>query len=196
MGGCRQPVWIASVRDTIEELVFLPEQEIFAQGDIGDAMYLVREGTVTIWVGEASNPTILASLANGSIFGEAALMNGAPRMAHARSGPRGCVVVMVPRAAFLAKMEKSDPMVVAVARLLIDTMRTANGEVSTLKKKVEESELAITPLRTQAATLRPEAEAVTSQLDRARRENAELRKIVVGFIEQKKAKAAAGATKA
>lgn len=181
------------MRESIEDLVFLPDQEVFAQGDHGDAMYLVREGAVIIWVGKADNPTVLATLTKGTIFGEAALMNDAPRMAHAKSGPRGCVVVSVPRAAFMAKMDKSDPMVVAVARLLIDTMRTANGEVSALRKRTEESEARLVPLREEAATLRPAVAAARSAYEQARRENADLRKLVLGYIEEKKARAGGSA---
>jgi CRP/FNR family transcriptional regulator, cyclic AMP receptor protein len=191
--GGGQASWVVVLRDTIEEMVFLPEQEIFAQGDHGDAMYLVREGAVVIWVGTSASPTLLATLSQGSIFGESALMNDAPRMAHAKSGPRGCAVVAVPRAAFTAKMDKSDPMVVGVARLLIDTMCTANGEVGRLRARKAELEGTVLPLRQEAATLRPAVVAARSALAQAQRENTELRKVVLSYIDKKKARGSGGA---
>jgi len=56
---------------------------IFAQGDEGDAMYLIQEGAVDIVAGTKNQRVTLASLFNGQYFGELSLLDGAPRSATA-----------------------------------------------------------------------------------------------------------------
>jgi CRP/FNR family cyclic AMP-dependent transcriptional regulator len=56
---------------------------IFAQGDEGDAMYLIEEGAVDIVAGSGNQRVTLASLFTGQYFGELSLLDGAPRSATA-----------------------------------------------------------------------------------------------------------------
>ena len=58
---------------------------IFAQGDEGDAMYLIEEGAVDIVAGTGTQCVTLASLFSGQYFGELSLLDGAPRSAMARA---------------------------------------------------------------------------------------------------------------
>ena len=56
---------------------------IFAQGDEGDAMYLIQEGAVDIVAGSGNQRVTLASLFGGQYFGEMSLLDGATRSATA-----------------------------------------------------------------------------------------------------------------
>lgn len=56
---------------------------IFAQGDEGDAMYLIEEGAVDIVARSGAQRVTLASLYGGQYFGELSLLDGAPRSATA-----------------------------------------------------------------------------------------------------------------
>jgi CRP/FNR family cyclic AMP-dependent transcriptional regulator len=56
-----------------------PGEEIFAEGDSGDALYLVLEGKVRIHKGERE----IAQLGERECFGEMALLDAAPRSASA-----------------------------------------------------------------------------------------------------------------
>ncbi len=58
--------------------------EVFAQGDAGDALYLVSRGTVSIRLpGQGSHSHRIAAFGPGVIFGEMSLLEGKPRSATA-----------------------------------------------------------------------------------------------------------------
>ena len=56
---------------------------VISQGDAGDGMYIVMEGTVKVVQkdDDGINHVIAESLSAGTYFGEMALINDAPRMA-------------------------------------------------------------------------------------------------------------------
>lgn len=57
---------------------------LFKQGDEGDAMYLIEDGRVRIFINDAEGDEVtLAELAGGDFFGEMAILDGKPRSAHA-----------------------------------------------------------------------------------------------------------------
>jgi CRP/FNR family transcriptional regulator, cyclic AMP receptor protein len=57
---------------------------IFEQGDEGDAMYLIEDGRIRIFINdEEGDEVTLAELAGGDFFGEMAILDGKPRSAHA-----------------------------------------------------------------------------------------------------------------
>jgi uncharacterized membrane protein len=56
---------------------------VFAQGDEGDAMYVIEDGAVDIVAGSGKHKVILASLFRQQYFGELSLLDGAPRSATA-----------------------------------------------------------------------------------------------------------------
>ncbi|HEU4732788.1 MAG TPA: DUF1003 domain-containing protein [Kofleriaceae bacterium] len=58
-------------------------QTVFAQGDEGDAMYVIEDGAVDIVAGSGRQKVILASLFKQQYFGELSLLDGAPRSASA-----------------------------------------------------------------------------------------------------------------
>lgn len=54
---------------------------VFAEGEPGDAMYLIRSGQVIVIKGSLDSPTILGYRGPGEIIGEMALLEGQPRSA-------------------------------------------------------------------------------------------------------------------
>ncbi|MEE8368472.1 MAG: cyclic nucleotide-binding domain-containing protein, partial [Thermoanaerobaculia bacterium] len=82
------------------EEVFAPGKTIFKEGEIGEKMYIVADGSVMIsksipGVGEEA----LAFLERGDYFGEMALIDQRPRSADARSHPeKGATILALPHA--------------------------------------------------------------------------------------------------
>jgi ABC-type bacteriocin/lantibiotic exporter with double-glycine peptidase domain/CRP-like cAMP-binding protein len=66
----------------VETLELEPGQALFHEGDAGDAMYLVRNGTLKI-VKESLGGQLLGHKTAGSLLGEMALLNDEPRSAAA-----------------------------------------------------------------------------------------------------------------
>jgi uncharacterized membrane protein len=56
---------------------------VFAQGEQGDAMYLIEDGAIDIVAGTVKQQVVLTSLFKQQYFGELSLLDGAPRSASA-----------------------------------------------------------------------------------------------------------------
>ena len=97
---------------------FSPGDVIFAEGDRGDAMYVVRNGEVTI----ERRGTVMETVGGGGVFGEMALIDGSPRSATVR--PRtACEVVPINEKSFLFLVHETPYFVMAVMRTLAARLR-------------------------------------------------------------------------
>lgn len=81
-----QSVELLSQKITLE--YYPANRQIFKQGEQGEAMYIIKKGQVRIYQGDDDKPydqTILATLSDGSFFGEMALVNEEERIASAKT---------------------------------------------------------------------------------------------------------------
>src|SRR5688572_10646727 len=65
-------------------VTFEPGQEVFREGDVGDALYIVQEGEVEL-IAAAARGRAPIVLGPGEFFGEASVLEGRPRGATARA---------------------------------------------------------------------------------------------------------------
>ena len=97
---------------------FRPGQLIFREGEESNCAFVIESGTIDI-VRETDDGRVkLATLSAGSIFGEMAMINGAPRMASAYAGDSASLVV-VKEEDLRAKIEKTDPFIARLLALLV-----------------------------------------------------------------------------
>ena len=75
------PTTLSEVADKMALEKYPAGTVIVRQGDVGDKFYLIRSGAAKVTVDDGSGPRPLATLDQGDIFGEAALMSGDPRNA-------------------------------------------------------------------------------------------------------------------
>jgi hypothetical protein len=66
----------------LQHRVFVPDERIFRAGDYGDCLYLIHSGQIAILT--ADNKPI-ATLSQGAVFGEVALISDGPRTATAKA---------------------------------------------------------------------------------------------------------------
>jgi CRP/FNR family transcriptional regulator len=66
---------------------------VFAESDLGKAMFVVIEGEVRI-VADADGGQVLATVGAGEVFGELALVDGLPRSAGARCAQDSTLLVI------------------------------------------------------------------------------------------------------
>lgn len=86
----------------VHERKFLEHEVIFDEGDEGQAIYIVFDGSVLICrQGDTGKP--IAVLERGGFFGELALLDDAPRMAQARAA-ENCTLIVMFRGDFLKLM--------------------------------------------------------------------------------------------
>ena len=77
-----------AAHEVLEQFTYLDRKSgalLFRAGDEGDAMYIIEEGTVRIFVrAKDGHEVTLTELQRGDFFGEMALLDGKPRSADAR----------------------------------------------------------------------------------------------------------------
>ena len=62
--------------------IFKKDEVIFKQGDMGDRLFIVKEGMVRIFIVDNDNEETIAVMKPGDIFGELSLYDTQPRSAH------------------------------------------------------------------------------------------------------------------
>jgi CRP-like cAMP-binding protein len=94
---------------------------VFAEGDKGDKMYVVRSGEIEI----ERNGKVIETLPPGGIFGEMALIDGSPRAATARA-KTDCEVAPISEKSFLFLVHETPFFAVSVMRALAERLRRSN----------------------------------------------------------------------
>ncbi|OJX67244.1 cyclic nucleotide-binding domain-containing protein [Magnetospirillum sp. 64-120] len=107
-----------AVNNVLERRFIAAGETIFKEGDSGSVAYIVQSGMVELWCGR----TCIAELGENAIFGEMALIDGAPRMATAKART-DINVIILPRAVFEGKLEGVDPFVIKLIGILINNVR-------------------------------------------------------------------------
>jgi CRP-like cAMP-binding protein len=110
-------------------------ERIFNRGDVGEEAYIVMRGQIDIRLQESSPP--IATVTNGKIFGELAILDGAPRNALAIVA-QPSILLVVKRAALndLIQREPHLGMIVMrnIAIDLSNKLRQTNIAISAQKK--------------------------------------------------------------
>jgi CRP-like cAMP-binding protein len=91
---------------------------VFAEGDKGDVMYVVRSGEVDI----VKNNKVMETLGPGGVFGEMALIDGSPRVATVRA-KTDCVLAPINEKSFLFLVHETPYFAIAVMRTLANRLR-------------------------------------------------------------------------
>lgn len=71
--------------ELITEVRLVPGDELFAEGDEGDAAYVIKEGEIAIIKSSGGREVLLAVRKQGEVIGEMSLLEAAPRFASGRA---------------------------------------------------------------------------------------------------------------
>ncbi|EME69872.1 cAMP-binding protein [Paramagnetospirillum caucaseum] len=112
----------------LDRRVVHPGSFVFKEGDSGDQAFIIQTGAVELLRGE----TVIAELSANTIFGEMALIDGAPRMASARARTETTLIV-IPRAMVDAKLKGVDPFVIKLLGILVQNVRSMAGKLGESK---------------------------------------------------------------
>jgi CRP-like cAMP-binding protein len=91
---------------------------IFQAGDVGDFMYVVKEGTVQI----AVQDRVVDTLGAGSVFGEMALIDDLPRAATATTVTE-CKLVLIDRRRFGFLVQQTPYFALQLLRIVSSRLR-------------------------------------------------------------------------
>ncbi len=73
----------SSLAENLKTVDYPKETVIFNAGDKGDSFYVIKKGTVNVFINapDSDDKVILSNLTEGDYFGEMALLTGEPRSA-------------------------------------------------------------------------------------------------------------------
>ena len=98
-----------------------PGTVLFAEGDPGREMYVVRSGSVDLMI----DNKLLETVGPGGILGELALVDPAPRSATAVAGP-DCTLVRVDQEAFDDLVRRVPGLALEVMKVMARRLRRSN----------------------------------------------------------------------
>jgi uncharacterized membrane protein len=118
---------LEALAGALDMRTFKAGTEIFAQGDIGYAMYIVASGDINIFLpGEESRRISLKDIGRGEFFGELALFDEKPRSASALA-TTDAVLYELKRATLGAFLENHPRAAMAILRTMSERMRETNA---------------------------------------------------------------------
>ncbi len=111
--------------------IYIQGDVVFRQGDSGRAAYVVARGSVCVTVrrpeaGENGEEAVLDILGPGELFGELALLDGAPRMATVRVYATETDLAVIDGAQFQAAIDRDPSRVRAILQLLARRLRSSS----------------------------------------------------------------------
>jgi diguanylate cyclase len=114
---------------------------LFGEGDTADSAYIVERGLVEIIAAREGASVTLTRLGAGEIFGEMALIDGAPRSASARC-LTDCEFIVVGRDQIHREIGAASPLMSILLRTLIHRLRVATSEILSIAAPITPEETA------------------------------------------------------
>jgi pimeloyl-ACP methyl ester carboxylesterase/CRP-like cAMP-binding protein len=132
IGSDLSPAQRTRLAAQLRKIQFPPYRNIVNQNDNSQEMYVVRSGTVEVWLDPENpadgpgQPRLMATLKPGEMTGELAMLDQGLRTADLASGPDGATILGLDRSRLLALME-DDPEL--GSKLLWNIARAMSGRV-------------------------------------------------------------------
>jgi CRP-like cAMP-binding protein len=118
----------------LDRVTYAKGATIFREGETGNRAYILQRGAVDFLKRVNGEDFLVGSVGEGSIFGEMALIDNAPRMASAIASDH-CICIIVSEVLFHKKMDALDPFLAGVLRVLVENIRSIQDA------KLEEHEI-------------------------------------------------------
>lgn len=128
-----RPKELRVIDGLLHERHYLKGEVIFDQGDEGQALYAVLSGRVVIYKRTEQNVELIAEVRPGSVFGELALLGGAPRVAQARAA-EDCLLAALSRADFERLIETHGAI---ASRIAVQLARDLGNKLGTRSVPIE-----------------------------------------------------------
>ncbi len=113
-----------------------PGEVLFNEGEIGEVMYLIRQGKVKIVKGKGEEGKVLAVLKEGDFFGEMAIIDNSPRSATAIAVDE-VTLLGIDKETFHSKI-RENPLISYILETLSRRLRGADEQIKLLMIKSEE----------------------------------------------------------
>jgi CRP/FNR family cyclic AMP-dependent transcriptional regulator len=105
---------------------------LFREGDVSDAMFIVRSGHFAITKTKGNSEIVLADVGPGSMIGEMALFDKKPRSANIRA-TKDAEVLVLPFESLNKQLEQMPVWFHAIIKTMSETIREANKKIKFLE---------------------------------------------------------------
>ena len=120
---------------TSEILTFEDNDIVFHVGDAADCAFVIMEGAVDILTDTENGPIVELTLQQNQLFGELALLNGAPRNATLRA--QGKIKIMkITADMFLTLLTENSAMALDVIRQISNKLAKSHRRVEILQQEL------------------------------------------------------------
>jgi CRP/FNR family transcriptional regulator, cyclic AMP receptor protein len=117
---------------------------LFREGDVSDAMYVIKKGRISITKNKGAGEVELAELGPGEMLGEMAFFDNKPRSAGARA-KQDATVIILPFTALYAQFKTFPEWLKAMVKNVNSKLRDANAKIKNLEKETHADAHAFTP---------------------------------------------------
>lgn len=129
---------MAKRESIVLERRFVPEGTmVMRQGDEGNCAYLIQSGVVSVQVEHEGRQVEVARLELGQIFGEMALIFDEPRSASVKA-VEDCNLIIITRQSFKQKLDRSDPTIQAIVKMVTQRIISANNTLLDKKGDIKD----------------------------------------------------------
>ncbi len=122
---------------TSERVVFSRGQELCRQGEVGDAAYVIIEGSADIVVDTPGGELSVAQVERNSIVGEIAILCDVPRTATVRALSE-LQTLKITKDRFLSLTTEFPEVAVEVMRVLAQRLAATTAELTDVRKQLQE----------------------------------------------------------
>jgi CRP/FNR family cyclic AMP-dependent transcriptional regulator len=123
---------LEAVATVAEELRFDRGECIVKEGDIGDSLYLIKQGGVAILKKNAAGgPTILAELGRDECFGEMAVIDEEVRSASVEATV-SCTLLRISKDALIDVVMNAPHLGIELLKIFVKRLRSANERIMAL----------------------------------------------------------------
>lgn len=117
---------------------------LFREGDVSDAMYVIKKGRIAITKAKGAGEVELAELGPGEMLGEMAFFDNKPRSAGARA-KQDSTVIILPFTALYAQFKTFPEWLKAMVKNVNGKLRDANAKIKNLEKETHADATMFTP---------------------------------------------------
>jgi CRP-like cAMP-binding protein len=121
---------------TSERVAFEANHVLFKEGDMGDAAYIIMEGSAEVSVASPAGPVVVANLGRNAFVGEMAILCDVPRTATVRAKER-LVCLRISKELFLRLINEFPQMAVSVVKELAKRLELTNNRLRTTVADLE-----------------------------------------------------------
>jgi CRP-like cAMP-binding protein len=130
-----EPAKLKLLAFTSERVIYDGGQELFHQGDISDAAYIIVDGTADVVVDSSKGPLTVARLGKNEFVGDIGILCDVPRTATVRAATQ-LITLKITKELFFRMVTDFPAMGVEVMRVLAHRLELTTKQLQEAKSRI------------------------------------------------------------